>query len=201
MGNVYVLTNPAMPGLVKIGRTDRCVETRMKELNVTGLPFPYECASAWEFKDAAAVERALHRAFEDKRCGMSREFFKMDPDQVVVILETFGKKNVTPPVQAPDDVSHYTDVELKKKNFTFSGAQIGIGEELLSVWDDSIKCRVVGDKRVEFEGEEMTLSAAAKRVIQGRGKGWKTVSGPVSWAFKGETVAERRRRIEAGLKR
>ena len=43
-GLVYVLTNSAMPGLVKIGMTTRdSVDTRMKELYSTGVPVPFEC--------------------------------------------------------------------------------------------------------------------------------------------------------------
>ena len=41
---VYVLTNPAMPGLVKIGMTDRDdVQRRMSDLYTTGVPLPFEC--------------------------------------------------------------------------------------------------------------------------------------------------------------
>ncbi len=36
---VYVLTNPAMPGLVKIGKTNqKDIEERMKQLYTTGVP-------------------------------------------------------------------------------------------------------------------------------------------------------------------
>ena len=45
-GIVYVLTNPAMPKLVKIGKTGLGVETRLNDLYITGLPLPFECAYA-----------------------------------------------------------------------------------------------------------------------------------------------------------
>ena len=44
---VYVLTNPAMPDIVKIGMTDReDVQRRMAELYSTGVPFPFDCVIA-----------------------------------------------------------------------------------------------------------------------------------------------------------
>lgn len=46
-GIVYVLKNPAMPGLVKIGITTRAeVHIRMTELYTTGVPLPFECSFA-----------------------------------------------------------------------------------------------------------------------------------------------------------
>ena len=39
---VYVLTNQAMPGIVKIGMTERDdVQRRMNELYSTGVPLPF----------------------------------------------------------------------------------------------------------------------------------------------------------------
>ena len=63
---VYALTNPAMPGIVKIGKTDRDnPRVRMKELYTTGVPLPFEYPIAIEVEDEQAVrlEKALHRAF------------------------------------------------------------------------------------------------------------------------------------------
>ena len=46
---VYVLTNPAMPGIVKIGMTDKLeVQPRMRDLYTTGVPLPFDCVSAIE---------------------------------------------------------------------------------------------------------------------------------------------------------
>ena len=43
-GIVYVLTNPAMPGIVKIGRTQSDLGSRLSQLYSTGVPVPFECA-------------------------------------------------------------------------------------------------------------------------------------------------------------
>lgn len=49
---IYVLTNDAMPGLIKIGRTSgESVERRVAELSrATGVPLPFKvacCATNW----------------------------------------------------------------------------------------------------------------------------------------------------------
>ena len=41
-GLVYILANPAMPGLVKIGQTTNEITSRMNELNTTGVPLPFD---------------------------------------------------------------------------------------------------------------------------------------------------------------
>ena len=45
-GSVYVLTNPAMPNMVKIGKTTRDVELRLADLYSTGVPLHFECEYA-----------------------------------------------------------------------------------------------------------------------------------------------------------
>ena len=63
---VYVLTNPAMPGIVKIGMTSASdVQKRMGELYSTGVPLPFDCVIAREIEgiEAGEIENALHTAF------------------------------------------------------------------------------------------------------------------------------------------
>ena len=96
---VYVLTNPAMPDIVKIGMTDReDVQRRMAELYSTGVPFPFDCVIARQIEvtEAAKVESALHTAFGPHRINPSREFFKIDPEQVAVLLQVMPGQDVTP---------------------------------------------------------------------------------------------------------
>ena len=62
-GIVYVLTNPAMPGMVKIGKTAReSVEARLNELYSTGVPLPFECVYAARVVNETEVEQAFHQA-------------------------------------------------------------------------------------------------------------------------------------------
>ena len=96
---VYVLTNPAMPGIVKIGMTDRAdVQNRMGDLYTTGVPLPFECVIAREIegRGAAEIERALHTAFGPNRINASREFFEVEPEQVEVLLRVMPGRDVTP---------------------------------------------------------------------------------------------------------
>ena len=60
-GIVYVLTNPAMPGMVKIGKTGREVEARLNDLYTTGVPLPFECAYAARVADMDKVESLPQR--------------------------------------------------------------------------------------------------------------------------------------------
>jgi len=85
---VYVLTNPAMPGLIKIGKTTQLeVDDRMKQLYSTGVPVPFDCAFACQVKDASEVEKSLHFAFGNHRVNPNREFFKIEPERVIAVLK------------------------------------------------------------------------------------------------------------------
>ena len=86
-GIVYVLTNPAMLGMVKIGKTSRAMDARLNELYSTGVPLPFECAYAARVSDEGAVERAFHQAFGPYRVNPKREFFKIEPEQAIALLK------------------------------------------------------------------------------------------------------------------
>jgi hypothetical protein len=75
-GWVYVLTNRAMPGLVKIGCTKRTPEERARELSdKTGVPAPFVVAWSWPVSDWEAVERLTHNRLDACRPNHNREFF------------------------------------------------------------------------------------------------------------------------------
>ena len=102
---VYVLTNLAMPGIVKIGMTDRDdVQQRMRELYSTGVPLPFECSMAIqvEGKEATEIETALHTAFQPYRVNPSREFFKIRSEQAEAILQVLPGIDVTPQIREQD---------------------------------------------------------------------------------------------------
>lgn len=76
-GFVYVLSNPAMPGIVKIGMTQRDPDVRLREINsATGvLPFSIEAVIA--SRNAKWTEREVHSRLTGKRVRENREFFRV----------------------------------------------------------------------------------------------------------------------------
>src|SRR5712691_3471892 len=96
---IYVLTNEAMPGLVKIGRRTDNVETRIAQLTRhAGVPLPFDCHFAAEVGDARHVEHTLHQLFSDERVNAKREFFRVDPEKVVLAISIGQFTNITPGV-------------------------------------------------------------------------------------------------------
>lgn len=77
VGRVYVLSNKAMPGLLKIGYTLNTVEGRVKELSsATGVPSEFFIEYQVECRDAAGVEALVHESLNNSRHNNSREFFQ-----------------------------------------------------------------------------------------------------------------------------
>ena len=74
----------------------RDLEQRIRSLDTTGVPLPFECFYACKVKDAAFVERQLLDAFLDHRVRSSREFFEIAPERAVAALKLAEIENITP---------------------------------------------------------------------------------------------------------
>ena len=75
-GWVYILSNPAMPGLLKIGCTERTPDDRARELSdKTGVPARFVVEWAWPVSDWKAVEALTHTRLGACRPNVNREFF------------------------------------------------------------------------------------------------------------------------------
>jgi len=92
-GFVYVLSNPAMPELVKIGMTRRPIEERLSELAAaTGVPIRFELEACF-LTDAPEVdEAAAHAALAACRLE-GREFFKCTVEMAVTTVTATLKRS------------------------------------------------------------------------------------------------------------
>jgi len=198
---VYILPNEAMPGIVKIGLTQD-LDQRIRQLYTTGVPLPFTCEYAARVSDAARVERALHRAFGDKRLHDRREFFELDSFQAQVILELLAIEEVTPRTVdedvTPEEVKAVERRSERRKRFNFAMVSIPTGTELQFYNDEALTAVVVDRTKVRFRGEVMSLSSAAAIKLQEDGYAWaaRSCAGPTYWSYKGETLTERRLRME-----
>jgi hypothetical protein len=87
-GWVYILTNPALPGMVKVGLTTRSLTERAAELTAaSGVPLPFVVAWGRAVTDCAYVEKAVHRMLDDRRVSGKREFFRCDVATARQVIE------------------------------------------------------------------------------------------------------------------
>jgi hypothetical protein len=198
---IYILTNEAMPGLVKIGlTTGESIESRIAQLSgATGIPLPFECYFAAEVKDCDRLEKTLHQLFSESRINPKREFFKVDPEKVVLAISIGEFKEVTPGATEIDkeDQEALAKAKARRPNIKLEALGIKPGDVLTCSRDEKITATVVVGNKVDFNGEVLSLSAAALKALHSLGYSTPAVSGPWYWMFEGELLDERRQRIEA----
>ena len=192
LGIVYVLTNPAMPGLVKIGKTSRAeVEIRLNELYSTGVPVPFECAYAAKVANMEAVERAFHQAFGPYRINAKREFFQIERDQAIALLKLMAVEDVTPSIVEEANKVDTESKEASKKlqrrpNMNYSEMGIPVGS-ILHFTQGEETVEVVSDRKVRFRGEETSITAATRKLVT---DGLYSVAPAPFWTYNGKTLRE-----------
>lgn len=82
-GYVYVMSNPSMPGLVKIGRTSTSVEARRQQLQTTGVLMPFVIEGYVCTPNCAALENSVHSKLSKFRVIDNREFFEIHPSKAL----------------------------------------------------------------------------------------------------------------------
>jgi hypothetical protein len=77
-GYIYILSNPSMPGLLKIGKTTRSALLRAAELSGgSGVPTPFVVEFELLVSDCDTVENEIHARVANMRIGLDREFFRI----------------------------------------------------------------------------------------------------------------------------
>lgn len=201
---IYVLTNEAMPGLVKIGLTTDSVESRIANLSSgSGVPLPFECHFAAEIPDTVSldkIEKTLHQLFAEHRINPKREFFKVEPEKVVLALSIGDFKEVTPGKTDIDPVevkAMEKAKEQRRSRINLVTLGINPGDTLVLSRDEDVTATVLPSGKVSYKGETLSLSAAALKALQEMGYKSTSVSGSDYWMFEGELLDERRTRLEA----
>ena len=168
---VYVLQNEAMPGLIKIGIThNEQVNKRLQTLYTTGVPLPFECIWAGEVDDCAEIESLIHNAFSDFRINPKREFFKLKPERVIPLLRKLASAEImTNKVEKMFNGSVSVAEKEAVKQFhrpmlNFKEMGISVGDELVYEANNTIRVKVITNKKVDFEGREYSLTALTRKI-------------------------------------
>lgn len=78
-GYIYILQNTLMPGILKIGFTERTVDERLKEINkATGVIMPWQVCDFWFTQEPYLAEQEIHHKLADYRVADNREGFAVN---------------------------------------------------------------------------------------------------------------------------
>ena len=196
-GIVYLLTNPVMPGLVKIGMTaQEDIDKRMKELYTTGVPVPFECQFACRVKksDCVKIEKALHTAFEPQRINANREFFRIQVEQAKAILELFHHTDVTEEVtdEIQNDLTDddkVASIKAQQKRPALNFYEMGLHKGDILKWKDepTITVTISSERKVNYGNEEVSISALSAKL---KGYNVKHIAPGSHWIFKDKLLSD-----------
>lgn len=185
-GYIYIMTNPALKDMVKIGyATD--VEVRRKQLSTTALPYEYEVYATYE-TSGNLEDKKLHKMIDnlnpDLRVTSNREFFVMTPEDAYELLEAIATISGTKDKLKKVKITPAKKQVVRRPPVNFSKCGIPVGAELVFIEDPTVVAKVVGDRKVEYNGEITSLSAISDRI-----KGYAT-PGPSYFTYNGEKVSD-----------
>lgn len=187
-GYIYIMTNPGLQNMVKIGYAAD-VEARRKQLSTTALPYEYEIYATYE-TSGKLEDKKLHKLIDnlnpDLRVSKSREFFVMSPSEAYELLEAIaiisGSQDKLEKVKKTNVA---TQLKTKRPAINFSKCGIPVGAELTFVDDATVKVIVESDKKVLYKGELTSLSAVA-----GKLKGVKAIQGSSYFTYNGKLITD-----------
>lgn len=129
-GYLYVLINPSIPNLVKIGKTTRTPEARALEISQgTGVPTPFIVAYKTLVNDCSKGERFVHNYFETTghRINSNREFFDISTTEAIEVIMKY--KESEQECLSGNDIALSTiknNIEILKQDFGLNELTIGI---------------------------------------------------------------------------
>ncbi|MDO8657496.1 MAG: GIY-YIG nuclease family protein [Candidatus Levybacteria bacterium] len=190
---IYILTNESMPEYIKIGFTHGDVKERIKQLDRTGVPLPFEIYYAATVEDAEKEEKWLHSIFADRRARDSREFFKMNPEYATLALKRVEiKEEKIDSGLTKEQEKEVDEVKERRSRFHFAKYGIPVGSKLTFTRDSSIVAEVVGNDKIKINDKVDSLSGFAMQLL-----GYKRrPQGTLYFEFEDEILDDRRRRIE-----
>lgn len=188
-GYIYIMTNPCLKDMVKIGYATN-VEERRKQLSTTALPYEYEIYATYE-TSGKLEDKKLHKLIDnlnpDLRVSKNREFFVMSAEDAYELLESIATiSGSQDKLKRVANISSQQNDEARKKKpaVNFAKCNIPVGAELVFIEDPTVKVIVESERKVSYNNEITSLSAVAGGI-----KGY-SVSGPQFFSYNGKLVCD-----------
>lgn len=213
-GVIYILTNPSFPEYVKIGYADD-IDKRLQQLNRSEcVPFAFRVYATYEV-DSRLSDLRIHSIIDKLNPSLRsidnfngkqrvREFYAMSPEDAYSILEAIAEIHgrgdklkriaMDEAQKQAEETAQEIDAEHKERlsPFRFSMCNIKVGEQIEYCNNPEIKCTVLDDKTVSYQGQPYSLSALAQMLSGSK----YPVAGPRYFKYYGECLNDIRRRME-----
>lgn len=199
-GFVYILTNPSYKdNIIKIGFTTN-LQARLKQLDRTGVPTPFEPYMTVETSKYKQLERVIHHELDkltDFRTRDNREFFEIDPIDAADLLKNLA--------QLLDDVEiveygNLSSVEAKSEvtitqqgnRTTFKMLGVPVGSTLTATHKNIPDVVVVDEiNQVRLpDGSIKSISRVVIDVVGGHRNGFQT------YKYKGQLLSAIRKSFD-----
>jgi hypothetical protein len=125
-GYIYCFSNSSMPGILKVGMTERTPVIRLGEANTSDTwrpPTPYTIEFAKKISDASGKEKILHTLLEQytERINPRREFFRVSPEEVRKFFDLMdGEMWAEPRIEEEEDEEDEEEEEESGENIISS---------------------------------------------------------------------------------
>ncbi|SHE56181.1 GIY-YIG nuclease family protein [Schwartzia succinivorans] len=186
-GFIYIMTNPALRDMVKIGYAAD-VEKRRKQLSSTGLPYDYEVYATYETSgnlEDLKLHKMIDKLNPDLRVVSNKEFFVMTPQEAYELLENIATISGTMDKLKKIKVDETKKQTVKKPAVNFAKCGIPVGAELVFTEDPTVKVTVISDRKVQWNEEETSLSAVAALL-----KHSKAIQGSAFFTYNGKLITK-----------
>ena len=157
-GWIYILTNPSMRDLIKVGLTTTSPEQRLRELSsATGVAQKFVLYTTFEVSDVDAAEAKAHRILGQLygRPNNSREFFSADPSDAEEVLRGALQEFF---VSGENLVLKDAELKIRTKSFT-----IGCAEFEAEFKNESLSLSNVNPKLASYFGAYIAGCAVVDR--------------------------------------
>jgi hypothetical protein len=112
-GYVYVLSNPAMPGVVKIGRSVHGGASRGRSFYQTGVPEPFVLEFEIYTNSHEELEAIVHDELAKLRVNPRREFFKCLPSEAIeAVIAAYARECLDTGARLLDGYAESASIDL-----------------------------------------------------------------------------------------
>jgi hypothetical protein len=102
-GHIYIFSNPTMPELYKVGKTQRDTDTRKGELRTTGVAGRFVTELDILVENCHQAELQIHKKLDNYRLEKDREYFRVDLNTIIKVAFKVCPNHII--VEARDDLN------------------------------------------------------------------------------------------------